>query len=638
MVEDSVNIRSAAVGRAIGRKPNCRMLRPLTLSLDLIKSSTIKSRTDGLAELKQAFLSNSQGLKVESLRDDQYHVIFEALFTCVWTERSGYLKAKGAVIKSSAASRLASCASTLRTVVEIGIKALEFKTVNALLDHIIQALEQADHGLCEPLVDDYSKTLRAILDHQPHVEHFHPRGKTPGKWKDVAIFCLDAVRVYADATELNTSFVSNGHSPANTQSNGRRAGKSFTSQAGTRSSTTSSPCFEFIVCIRKLVEAPNAPVATYARELLSTLTEFLLSTTAVGRGHLDAFAAINCVFLRITNSLSDVMRQATQELLPVIKECWSSKRTSLKEELMRTTLLVTPFILAINNAVEPSPLEDDVESLLETILAEYTRRHERDLLHMDDLELFPKQTRARRPSYLCTFDLKGTHESQFTGVYLMASLSKILDSARRNRSQRSIKDELGHNPTKKPRFGTVLEDYTRRLTLCPPVERLAILQIQSFYVAMAPLSSSDISSIVTRLISQLGDSHHGISSWAMLCLSNCALHKEASAPVLKESWMTVWQAASRCISAIPTSRAACHVLNVLLKTGVIEYSSISRSVEAMFSATEVNGPATLCEASLSLWVDLMNRRLAENPSSGSVTINRILQWLFGKWTPSQSLS
>lgn len=608
----------------------------LSQVLDLIKSSIIKSRTEGLTNLRQIFRSNGHSHKLETLSDTQQHAIFEALFECAVTDRSQYLKANREVLKKSAASRLTLCASTLRTAVEVTKRNLGISILNALLEHITQTLEQPDHGLCEPLADDYSKILRTVLEDGSYVEHFRPRADAPGKWKDVAAFCLEVVRLYTNNIDPTASIISNGHSPANTQSNIGRAGRSFASQTGTRTSTASSPCFEFIACIRKLVEATNAPVGTFAGEILSTLTEFLRSTPTIGRGHLDAFAAINHVLGRIINSFSDIMRQQTRELLPLIKECWSSKRSSLKEELMTTLMLITPYISAMLRDNKAAELEDDVESLLEMIMTEYTRRHEKDLLHVEDLKFLYERTDDLSNSSLpSTFDLKGGNEGNFTVVYLMASLSSVIDLAKRHRVQRAYQDNVDQGPNKRARQSSFLEDYTRRLAYSSSIERLCILQTLSLYVTMVPLNENDISETISRMINQLGDPQPAISSWALLSLSNCVMHRTSSAAVLTELWTTVWQAAMRYVPVSSTSRAACHLLNILLRRGVVEYSSVSGSVDTIFSDANVNGPAVLCESSLSLWIAMMNKRLIENPSSGGTMVNRMLQWLFAKWTPSE---
>jgi ataxia telangiectasia mutated family protein len=77
-------------------------------------------------------------------------------------------------------------------------------------------------------------------------------------------------------------------------------------------------------------------------------------------------------------------------------------------------------------------------------------------------------------------------------------------------------------------------------------------------------------------------------------------------------------------------------MNVLLKLKLVQYSSIVAVIENMLSSVDLHGPALLSDASASLWITLIQLKSSENPSSALGISERVLQWLFNKWTPGNT--
>lgn len=123
----------------------------------------------------------------------------------------------------------------------------------------------------------------------------------------------------------------------------------------------------------------------------------------------------------------------------------------------------------------------------------------------------------------------------------------------------------------------------------------------------------------------------------MIQLIQCraALQKSATHPTLRSLWVTVWQSACRAITSISISRAACHLMDVLLKLGVVSFSAVSDTVQSMLLSIELSGPALLTEASSALLSTIMRERIQENPTHFNPTSERILSWFLTKWTPSE---
>lgn len=86
-----------------------------------------------------------------------------------------------------------------------------------------------------------------------------------------------------------------------------------------------------------------------------------------------------------------------------------------------------------------------------------------------------------------------------------------------------------------------------------------------------------------------------------------------------------------------TARAACHLMDVLLKLQIVPFSAASDTAQSMLLSIELNGPALLTESSSSLLTTILQERVKENPTHFNNTSERLLNWLFSKWTPSKFL-
>jgi hypothetical protein len=83
------------------------------------------------------------------------------------------------------------------------------------------------------------------------------------------------------------------------------------------------------------------------------------------------------------------------------------------------------------------------------------------------------------------------------------------------------------------------------------------------------------------------------------------------------------------------SRAACHLMDVLLRLNIVPFSAVSETVQSMLLSIELSGPASLTETSSSLLNTIIQERIKENPTHFNTTAERILNWLLSKWTPSK---
>lgn len=79
-------------------------------------------------------------------------------------------------------------------------------------------------------------------------------------------------------------------------------------------------------------------------------------------------------------------------------------------------------------------------------------------------------------------------------------------------------------------------------------------------------------------------------------------------------------------------------MGVILAHDLIDYAAIADVLDGIVTSVELNGPAILVDSSLSFWSLILECRQRENPSSTHATCERILHWLFARWTPGTCLT
>lgn len=145
--------------------------------------------------------------------------------------------------------------------------------------------------------------------------------------------------------------------------------------------------------------------------------------------------------------------------------------------------------------------------------------------------------------------------------------------------------------------------------------------------------SFHLSSLYSRLLLSCA-SHCGdwLQSNALDATNNAVLDVEFG-----KLWITAWQVASRLVTSVPHSRAACHAMNALLQARRVAYKEVAESLEAMMLSAGLNGPALLSDSALALWSTASHMRAAYNPGGTTLAgYENMLGWIINKWNPSKS--
>ena len=523
-------MREVDLRTALGEYENIQadLYNTLKNLADRVESSSVKERSGGLNALKEVLNHNRRNPKLESLGDDAFRQIFEALFNLSFTERRSYLETSRVQIRQLSGKRLEACASVLRLAVEIGVSRIQEKSVIALLRYLVQTLPVADNGYCDPLVSDYFKCLRRILEHPTHVEHL-----PSSLWIEVVDFCVTALRHADSENGIRISFGSYGRT-ASENTNGLKhrsshtSGK-FSSQASNKALLSSRDAIEIVASLKQLVSVANAPIQDRGDAILSGLVTFLASAKERGplnkatSAHHDTFAAINSVLSRIRHDNGDLVLSVLRQLLPIIKETWTSKESTLYQEILICLIYTLDYIPLLDSQENFSDI--DIESLIDVLYEEYSRRPERDTLNqlqISDLDLSLAQHEQNNVFGTGTFHLRtgaSRPEMQWSIIRIIAKLSASLDDRSRKRNLGLTNEDSLEDRAKRQKLPQNLHDFLRRTDAPRTQLRLASLQIVVFQISQGTVNEDEMSAVVEKLLLLASDEVSEIANWAMIGLS-----------------------------------------------------------------------------------------------------------------------
>ncbi|KAL4735327.1 hypothetical protein BDV11DRAFT_173914 [Aspergillus similis] len=594
-------------------------------AIALLSSDKIKDRTDGLADLKHILQKNKRNSKLQSMSDKACHKIFESLFRLISTEKSLYNRATS---KGAASTRLSACASVLRTAVETFLRNLRIKSVRAILDHITNDLVSPGSALFELLSVDYTKCLSTILQYPPHVEHLGVE-----EWESAMEFCLKVVNVPNDHNSQRSTW--SPHSSVMDDYLGASGGRSTPSRMTPSLAVREKPkgptgaVEEALSCIRILSGVPNAPLQDNAESILLGLANYVGSSSLSGSSHQTAFGAINAVAMRIIFDNSELVRATLLDLVPVIRQHWTTKLIGLKDELVVTTMLIVTFLTDETRRNPDEALIAVIDGLINTLQCEYFRRSERDILQVDEL-FFDTNSTGQHGKFPLWPRLESPRsEHNWTVVWIMARLLELSEELTTRLSTHCLAE--AETPSKRQRISSKIDDVFRDSTGSFGVKRVCALQLVPFLLNHYACIDSKVP-LLERLIPNINDNNATISSWTMIAIACIAASPQAAKPPLKRYWQQAWDLTSRASTSQFTSRAACHLQNSILQYGLLDYTAVAETINSMLSFVNLNGPSTVSDASLELWASVIRMTAQTNPGSVSNASLQICAWLRDAWS------
>ncbi|KAI9676638.1 MAG: Serine/threonine-protein kinase tel1 [Trizodia sp. TS-e1964] len=597
-------------------------------------SHGVKERADGLADLKHMFISSRKGSKLDTLVDADYHHIYESLFQTAISEKATFLKSKKSANDKSRL-RLGSCAEVLRLAVESGFRKLKLRTVKAVVDHIIQILPSTGEAYVEPLSLNYIKTLSTIIQYAPHVEHF-----SYDYWNLLVEFCNSGIRLLETTSELSGLLLANGDffSPSASDEVARNRSRVQSLRRSSTGPHSKAITDEFVICLKHLFSAPNAPVLVKAHATLVVLLDFLQNASGAAIAHHAAFAVINSILLRTIVDSVSITNHSIPRLLPLIKRLWPTKSVSFKDELLITLNHTRPHLrnfLSNGNRVDGL---SNVEHLLETLQHDYSKKLERDQLQLDDLSFYTRNQSKNWPIALglAAFQLRNgalRSEQSWMTLLTIADLVLILDESYSDlleTSEETVNDTSHNKRRRKPHF---FGESLRQTRASETPRKICGLQATCFLIEKLSLSEVQMKDTLDQMVLCVSDKVSNVSSWAMVCIASCAFQSIASAPSLSSDWLGIWRLAARNATSASSCRAACHLMHVILDLKIVTFSSVADMVESNLASLDISGPAIPADSALSLWALILRKRNHEILSGSMVASERLLHWFFKKWNP-----
>jgi ataxia telangiectasia mutated family protein len=604
-----------------------------------ITSGKVLERTAGLKDLIHILKHNRGKSSLESLSNKAYNSLCETLFKCMLQEKSSWIQSKSKSVK--AAANLPLCATALRQTIIVGVRTFKNATVEAILENIAEALPlQGKSTLVKPLLEDLPKALRTLLEYQPHIERLSAE-----RWDAAVDFCISSLSSLFVESEIggDSSLRSTGRS--NSQARTPLDAVDGTSFANSRDSMTKSrpipdglihTAEDFMICLQLLVQPSNAPVIGKSEVILSTLVECL--RRRIGRGYPAALAAINSVIARTKLHSVELTKRTIKDILPMVKSYWSN--AVLRDELLIILMQTESHICSILSSKNEETAFFDLETVVETLYGDYRRRQETAAFQYleDDHISFRNIGKAASDSHpLNTYAFSlGLVDRRCEGLWettsLIARFSFMLDSRKRMNAQ--TREEGDDMPLKKLRITHHFQEYLRHVSEPRSNAKRAALQVVAFMIQEGPLSEDDLQDVLEKLTPFIADENSVHATWAMIGLTAAAFQSASTNPALLPYWISAWQSASRAFTSMSSSRTACHLMDILLRLRIVPFSAVSEIVRSMLLSIEIAGPALVTESSSSLLVTLLRERTAENPTYFDTTADRILYWLFSKWTPS----
>lgn len=398
----------------------------------------------------------------------------------------------------------------IRIAVDTFLRNIRTKTVRATIEHIIETIPTPGEGLWDVMSVDYTKCLTSLLRYPPHTEHLGD-----GEWERLIEFCLMALSLQ-EGDESQLSIRSGYRSAAEDASDGRSTPARTTSAPAAREKYMGhrNAIGEVVVCIQLLTASPSAPVQIAAESILHGLVEFVKSSSMVaGNAHQLAFNSINTVVSKVLFDQSEVVRSALLRLIPVIRRLWVTKLQSFKDELLVTLMHCTVVLADAARKDPPESLERSVEGLTNSLLSEYMKRPEKELLQVDEVIFHEAAEMERRPLYGPRLG-NSRSEHNWSLLWVIASLLKLSADISTHRTDR---DSLREASGKRQRLNSGIEDIFRDAVSAIGARRICALQLIPFLECTMQVERKE--SFLRRLTPTIIDDNGAISSWTMIALA-----------------------------------------------------------------------------------------------------------------------
>lgn len=565
------------------------------------------------------------------------------------------------VIKSAAITRLSLCAEIVKIAIETGVKRIRVKTTRAVVGHITQTLPGSDGTYCEPLIQDYFKTLKVVLAYPPHAEHF-----SKDEWCELIDFCNQTLYdLNSVSSQRSSGVLLDGSSSRDlwrgVPSRSATPGTDINSRPVASHIGSQENCVlklrdcaeEPILCLFHLSSVPHAPILDKAPVVLTNLLNFLGSSAITGNAQQAAFECINTIVACTRSEDSSLTLQTLRSLVPIMHRLWNAKASALKDHMQILLLHSEVYFPSLISLDEGGECKSNLQDLLETIQQDYCKRPEREQLQLDDLVFLTNRCAGTNSSSTKLFELRCgaiKAEKPYFVLSIYASLTLALDTDLQVCEKIAQTDDYENRP-KRRKITNHVDEVFHFINSTDTTQRIFALQVLTFIFDKLPPEFVDLDWNLEALLPCLSDDNGLVASWAMLVLARLAsfvaskhlkliIISAADQPFTRsnhfhEFWLQTWQLAARYITSSITCRAACQLMAILLNKMHVQYAEVIRTIDLMITSVDLNGPTDCCDSACILWSIIMLLRGRDNVGIVFDTSEHILRWLCRRWRPSR---
>lgn len=538
---------------------------------------------------------------------------------------------------------------------------LKVKTTQAIVDHITQTLPSRDGDYVEPLFKEYIKALGGLLSHQNLVELL--AAADGDSWFACVRFALECIAKQSGGVKDSSSASRASPAPGSGQSTsfGHSAGRPGTNlvllSTGTVEKATLTDLLQVVL---SLMTPPNAPVLGVSGDVASNVVQVLQQRhLGIGQVHQVAFAILNRILSTVSANDTSLALDFSRDLIPLLRFWWQARSVkddamlnSVRSEILKAMFIIHPHVAALTRWSPENPVLQDVEDLLDLLWNEYSNRDAKTKLQLDDLTFatdeLPELSFRMRLFGLRPFDMDA--ERKWAMIQAIALFETVVWTKGTLSAPVAEVDEEDH-PRKKRRANKSTR-LSPKLHCADKEAQISCLQVLPFFMSTSGVSPEGLSDMLSDFIGLIGDKDGRTASWAMIaCARYVSLADAISGPILNSFsscfakgsksedlaplWKQIWQIAARSVSLPFTSRAACVLLSAMLDQALVRYDSISDEINSIVTTADINGPASLTDASLALMLRLVQLRNMELPNASQATSQQVVRWLFLRWNPGR---
>ena len=498
--------------------------------LSSVSSDKVDTRTKGLRDLVSIVKEDTRRPRKQQISDKGYHTILENLFRGTKYEIAYHARAKKAS-GTKAESRLTTCASLIRTIVETQIRKIGSETVKAIVEHVCQSLPTADGNYCEPLVFDYIRILLSILEYKAHVENLLSE-----EVHDIVTFCLDLVRDLDKVSDeqngkgslgIPLSFNSRG---SNSMRQSRSATPSVNANHGISFSKDNSQRMTYpqlqssaagiVSCLQHLTCMQLTPVLEKADDIFTILFDLLQSHTSISTIQQPAFEAINSLIPRILTSNVQSACNAMRRFIPLVRHFWQVRAAGLKEVLLSVFLHGESLLPLLISTDDTGNCNADLSAVVEVLRQEYLERRQKEWLLIEDVDLSDYTClSSSQPPLSCKFACvrRGAikAEEPWSLLRISATIVVILDTDLSPIKEANERDESDHRRSKRQRLTKQLDEILLFIRSARVESKIYGLQILAFIFERQEFNEIELLEILELLGPSLSDENGTIVAWSI---------------------------------------------------------------------------------------------------------------------------